>query len=653
MKQKIHSISKRLSQRILVVFILTTTFLALLIITLASIVIRNMTNGYFLSELQVLNESIEKKLYGVEMVTANTLNILKDHIDTPEDVFTIFKDKLDPNEKLISGFGAAFEPYYFPSQGKWFEPYVYRYNDSISQQQIGSPQHDYFNKEWYQKALTAKKGYWSAPYYDDAVSKKNMCSYFLPIINKENQRVGVFGADFILDRLYNEMKKVDAKINEYNPLLPEHAKEEEDKDIWAYSIIIDKDGSYIYHPDKELILKGNFFDDILQSPKSDYHQLTLELASGKKGSQKITVGDMKSYAFYSRVKNTNWSNLIIVPREGMQVPSVIVGLILLTIIVLGLLVAYAICRVTIHRSTKPLQLLAESADEVAKGNFHTALPELKYNDEISQLRDSFSNMQQSLTQYIAQLKTTTAQKAAIDYELNIAHEIQLAMLPKEFPERSDIDIYASLKPAKAVGGDLYDFTVRDDQLIFCIGDVSGKGVPAALLMMVTKSLFRAYSSNENNPDRIVSQMNKDLTWNNEACMFVTFFVGVLDLHSGELRYCNAGHMPPIVINKEASPLPVCHIFPIGAYSETSYKMQTAVIEPQSTILFYTDGLNEALNANGTFFGEKRITKEVNHAIQAGQLSPQTLIERMTQAVHNFVGETEQSDDLTMFALKWK
>ena len=155
-----------------------------------------------------------------------------------------------------------------------------------------------------------------------------------------------------------------------------------------------------------------------------------------------------------------------------------------------------------------------------------------------------------------QLEDVTTQKERIESELRIARNIQMSMLPNNFPQRPDFDIYASIVPAREVGGDLYDFFVRDNQLFFCIGDVSGKGVPAALFMMVTKSLFRAYSSDECMPDRIVSQMNHNLSENNHQRMFVTLFIGVLDLSSGLLRYCNAG---PLIVY---SPLGLFAILPI-------------------------------------------------------------------------------------------
>ncbi len=483
------------------------------------------------------------------------------------------------------------------------------------------------------------------------------------------------------ESLYRHIKRIDVGFNDFNPLFTD-TNEKDDKEVWAYNIVIDSLGNYLYHPDRQRIGKGNFFDDIRQSPDALRQQLARGLATAEIGEQKITVDGVSSYIFYFGMGDAKWTNAIIVPRDGLVFPTIITGLILLTIIILGLLAAYLISRVTIRRATKPLQLLAKSADEVAKGNFQSPLPEVKRNNEIGQLRDSFSNMQQSLTEYIEQLKTTTAQKAAMESELSIAREIQLSLLPKPLTSDllplSNIDLYATMTPAKAVGGDLYDFFITSDSppdlggvpegrgglLYFCIGDVSGKGVPAALFMTQTMSLFRAYSKDEDMPDRIVSRMNYDLNKNNESCMFVTLFVGILDLTSGLLHYSNAGHEPPVVIRskgekeswskgeKEAQLLPIEPCFPVGLTTDVSYVTQTVVLEPQATVFFYTDGLNEAANGNEKLFGDERILDEVNRAIETGQLSPKALIDRMTQAVHEFVGDAEQSDDLTMLVVQY-
>ena len=478
-------------------------------------------------------------------------------------------------------------------------------------------------------------------------------AYFLGQVKACNESVSKLLSHADQDSFYQHMSRIDRDINK--TIANEDAVGEGYQDMRAFCIVIDSVGTYLYHPDRQRI--GQSWGQ----RRSWIPPVTTDYVA----QDTITLDGKSYYAYFARRGNASWTNAIVVPSKALILSTNVAGLIILAIIVLGLLVTYWISRVTIRRATKPLQVLAKSADEVAKGNFQNHLPEVAQNNEIGQLRDSFANMQQSLTQYIDQLKITTAQQAAIESELTIARDIQLSLVPTVFPERNDIDLYASMTPAKAVGGDLYDFFFTSDKLYFCIGDVSGKGVPAALFMTQAMSLFRAYSKDEDMPNRIVSRMNRDLSENNETCMFVTFFVGILDLTSGLLRYCNAGHLPPIILRSKgekesrskgdegAQLLPINPCYPVGLYADTAYLPQEVFIEPQSTILFYTDGLNEAMDADNNEFGDDRILDEVNGAIEAGHLVPKALIDRMTQAVHAFVGDAEQSDDLTMLSIQFK
>jgi len=249
------------------------------------------------------------------------------------------------------------------------------------------------------------------------------------------------------------------------------------------------------------------------------------------------------------------------------------------------------------------------------------------------------------------LQAIGAEKERIANELTIASNIQQAMLPKifpPFPERKDIDIYAELTPAREVGGDYYDFFIRNEKLFFCIGDVSGKGVPAALVMAVARSVFRMLSEHESAPERILSQMNDSMARDNDYNMFITLFIGVLDLPTGRLRYCNAGHKAPLI---DGEMLPIIPNLPVGALGEFKFAVQEKMIDSGSTLFLYTDGLTEAENAINEQFGEGRMLKTYTEAL-ATDPAPKHLIDQMTDAVHEFVGPTTQSDDLTMLAIRY-
>ena len=246
-----------------------------------------------------------------------------------------------------------------------------------------------------------------------------------------------------------------------------------------------------------------------------------------------------------------------------------------------------------------------------------------------------------------------AKNQSISNELNIARKIQMAMLPTRFPPFPDypyLNAYGEVIPAKEVGGDLFDFYIRENKLFFCVGDVSGKGVPASIVMAMTRSIFRSFSSYLNSPAQIVTQMNDSLSGEgNDQSMFVTLFLGVLDLATGELKYCNAGHNAPIHHTPHTIHLLDCiSNLPLGVLGGFEYQEQEAKMEVGDTLFLYTDGLTEAENGAHEQFGEERMNERL---AMSGDWLPEQIIKDMQQAVAEFVGDAEQSDDLTMFAIR--
>lgn len=239
-------------------------------------------------------------------------------------------------------------------------------------------------------------------------------------------------------------------------------------------------------------------------------------------------------------------------------------------------------------------------------------------------------------------------------ELHIASTMQMAMLPKAFPpfsDRPELNVYGMVDPAKEVGGDLYDFFVRHDKLFFCIGDVSGKGVPAALVMAMTHSLFRNVTAHEENPAAIVSEMNKALTEQNSENMFLTLFLGVLDCKTGRLDYCNAGHNAPVLMtNGQWQMVEVVANLPLGVESDFEYTMQTAQMACNDLLFLYTDGLTEAENASYEQYGEQRMLQSLSAMTDT---RPREIIDGMQNNVEVFVDGAQQSDDLTMLAIRYQ
>ena len=248
------------------------------------------------------------------------------------------------------------------------------------------------------------------------------------------------------------------------------------------------------------------------------------------------------------------------------------------------------------------------------------------------------------------LEKVRIKKDKMDNELRIARGIQMSMLPRAvtpFPDRKDLDLTAAIEPAKEVSGDLYDYFIRDDKLFFCIGDVSGKGVPASLVMAVTRSLFRTVSTHENSPAYILASMNESMVDMNDSNMFVTFFCGVLDLATGKLHYCNAGHNPPFVLSREIAELEVEPNLPLGIMAEMSFPEQETVLSAGNTLFLYTDGLTEAENEKCELFGEERAKAALSTEASAVENR-----ERIYDSVGAFVGKAERSDDLTLLIIRY-
>ena len=275
-------------------------------------------------------------------------------------------------------------------------------------------------------------------------------------------------------------------------------------------------------------------------------------------------------------------------------------------------------------------------------------------DEINVLLKSMQTMESEMNGYLEDLKTATAEKERISLELDLASKIQAAMIPSifpPFPERKEFSIYASMTPAKEVGGDFYDFfLIDDDHLGIVMADVSGKGIPAALLMMVTKIIVKNYTLMHNSPSKVLELVNNQICSNNQAEMFVTVWLGILTISEGRVVASNAGHEYPIIKKGSGSfeVLKDKHGFVIGGLEDSKYTEYEFFLGKGDTLFVYTDGLLESTNSSEELFGMDRILEHLNITKDA---NPEMILDHMKNAVKGFVGEAQQFDDLTMLAIK--
>ena len=590
---------------------------------------------------QILDKTslrVDSILNRVEVASNMTRWLVQRHPNKADSMFVYSRGLLQNNPDFYN-CSIAFEPYYFKDKGRYFSAYTRFVGDSIRTIQGGSDHYQYFFTDWYLMPQLLNKPCWTEPYMDLDVATNTsemVTSYCQTITDKQNQLIGVINISLSLNWLSQTISAVKPYPN-------------------SYSIMIGRGGTYFVHPDTTKITRQTIFTQTMEKPDTALTALGYAMQRGEEGMKHMSINGKDSYVFYKPLGQTGCSMAIVCPESDIFSGFDRLRRTVMIIVAIGLLLMlYMFIRI-ITRELQPLQRLADEAETIASGQFDAELPNFQRIDEIGQLSQSFGNMQQSLVRYIEKLKETTAQKASIDSDLRIASGIQMGMLPVKFPtrdDRDDVQLYASLTPAKEVGGDLFDFYFRDEKLFFCIGDVSGKGVPASLFMAVTRSTFRTVSAHESMPDRIVTTMNKTIADMNKNHMFVTLFVGVLDLPTGRLYYCNAGHDAPLLIGAGVGELPCDPNIPVGFRPKWKYSLQEAQIFTGTTIFLFTDGLTEAMDANKALFQMERVNEVANRALAKQQQEPRQLISLMTEAVHEFVGDAEQSDDLTMMAIQY-
>ena len=586
---------------------------------------------------QILDKTslrVEGILNRVEVAANMTEWLVRRHPDKADSMLVYSRGVLQNNPDFYN-CSIAFEPYYFKDQGRYFSAYSKHDGDSIRTIQGGSDNYQYFYMDWYLMPTLLDHPCWTEPYMDMDTrtnTSEMVTSYCMAIKNKVGEKIGVVNMSLSLSWLSQTISAVKPYPN-------------------SYSIMIGRGGTFFVHPDTTKITRQTIFTQTIEQPDTAMTALGHAMQRGEEGMKHMTIEGKDSYVFYKPLGKTGCSMAIVCPESDIFSGFDRLRRTVMTIVCVGLLLMLYLFIRIITRELQPLRRLAREAETIASGQFDAELPDFRRTDEIGQLSHSFGNMQQSLVKYIEELKETTAQKASIESELNVASSIQMSMLPSVFPNCEGLDMYASMTPAKEVGGDLYGYLLKGDQLYFCLGDVSGKGVPASLFMAQVTRLFRTLANQQIAPADICTQMNEALSGEeNSTFMFVTLFVGLVDLKTGHLSFCNAGHNPPVIGGGEhhgefLQMLPNC---PIGVMSGLQFQGEEIDSIKGRPLFIYTDGLNEAENRQYEQFGEERLLDILRntHFETARQV-----IETLAAEVEHHRDGADPNDDLTMMCLR--
>lgn len=613
---------------------------------------------------------VDAVLTGVTKVSEGLARSLEHGTRTDELRIALFKETLAGNPQIY-GCGAAFEPRANVPDSRPNVPYFRRGKEGF----VYEPEetYQYLRKDWYQISREMETLEWTEPYYDENGTGVLMATCSVPFYDNDHgtrRLSGVVISDISLEWLTELVGSIKVLKN-------------------GYAFLLSRNGTIVTHPNREMIMNETIFS--LAEARNDPALRSLGKKMVKGSSDFIPYTDMqgvKSWLYYAPIPSVGWTLAVVFPEEELlatvktlSLTGAIMGLV--GIFMLALVVTY------IARSiTTPLHLLAEATAEIAAGNFDVELPSARSQDEVGTLTaafqvmksslnekdnvshalsllhspnevdtlaDAFQVMKSSLKEHIKKLTEATAARERIESELNIAHDIQMGLLPKTFPpfpDRLEFDLYATMVPAREVGGDFYDFFFTDDtHLCFVIADVSGKGVPAALFMAMSMALIKATARYGLQPEEILYRVNNELVRENDSCMFVTTFFGILDTENGEVTYANGGHNPPLHLQTDGKVawLPVSGSLVIGAMQDAPYRRERLLLQPGDSLLLYTDGVTEAMNPHDEPYSDERLEQTLSTMSTVGI---KDMVSDLIEHIHLFSEGAPQSDDITLMMITY-
>ncbi|MBQ4400713.1 MAG: SpoIIE family protein phosphatase [Synergistaceae bacterium] len=493
--------------------------------------------------------------------------------------------------------------------------------------------YDFTGSSWYLRcSKTETTGF--TDIYDDHYGRGKMMTAFAPFYDAEGNFAGAMGLDILITDLYRAIVAIDMGRG-------------------VYAFLVDHNGKLISSPDNPNTESAMLTDDPDITP-----QIAREILSGRTS---VALSDKDMYYAYTPIRSTGWKLCIKMPRSLVLSPlsyiyenmNLAITILLLSFVIINIIVQL-VGRKFSERLVAPILRLGHDVDKISGGDLeHRA--EIVSDDEIGDLARHFNGMTASLRKHIAHLAEVTAEKERIGAELSIATQIQADMLPKIIPpflNHEAFDISATMRPAKEVGGDFYDFfMVDDDHLALVMADVSGKGVPAALFMVVAKTLIKNRAMMGGTPGEILRDVNNQLCENNDSSLFVTVWLGILELSTGKVIASNAGHEPPAVrrAGGKYELFGTAENTAVAIMEDMEFTESEFQLEHLDTLYLYTDGVTEATNSGNELYGTDRMIDELNRTLGA---PADEVLDIMNKSVMDFTGDAVQFDDVTMLCLQF-
>lgn len=533
--------------------------------------------------------------------------------------------KILKNYSLISSCSVYYNPNY-PSLGHLGEICTFRNKDKLTSTRNPIPSYDFEHPDTNQivKRLSSK-GYWISI----KINQQPCLSLCAPLYNNSGQQIAVLKIDIPIEIITDPI--CDYRLYQS-----------------GYLFVIDNQGHYITHSDS-VLLKSLTTYSLPEKP-----EVVSKFLNGSTGYTTINKNGEKNFFHFSPIPKTTWRLGIVCPYEEIMNSSDKLYSLLIICMAGGLLFLFISTINIINHSVRPLKQLAYTARQIAKGRFDVKLSSGNFSSEIRELYASFNYMQKSLFDYIERLKITTAEKEQMNSEMRLARKIQQGFLPKPLILPSNIELFAELHQSKEVGGDLYEYFIKDNRLYFAIGDVSGKGIPAALYMASIVKFFRYIAIDKHSTAEICNIINQQTCDDKKEDddIYITMFMAIMDINTGALTFTNAGHPYPLIIHEdnEISILSEYPDVPIGVVEDYKYSEHTYTLHKNTTIVLYTDGITDSENSKSTFYGKNNLIECIK---SVPDKTPEKIIKSILNAINYHTEKFDQSDDLTVLSVLYK
>jgi len=593
-----------------------------------------------LGELNLYAQGIGAEFEGLSQIATTTANILSlDDDVTGEELYDILASNVE-NNPLVYGAAVAWEPFAWNDDTRLFSPYVFEDGDSLSAIDIGAESYDYTdgNWEWYSGVLEQGQAIWTEPYFDEGAGNVLMTTFSAPIF-RDGAFAGVTTVDVRLDALNEDA-----------------ALQFSDENF----MILSQSGHFITHYNPDLVMNSTIQDQVAMQNNPEFSTAVERMLAGEFWVSEVNdmflnggMVEGESWLFYTPVNATGWILSSTLPRS--QLTSELWSLMSMAIYGLALMIVLIIA-LTLYvssRLSRPIKTLSAAVSDVARGKLDTSIEKIYSMDELGRLSVGFNRMLKNLKKQVEIQSQQTAARQMVEKELQVARETQQALLPSEFPpfpERREFQLHAVSKAARHVAGDFFDFfLINPRTLVFVIADVSGKGMSAALVMAVTRTIVRNLAENGKTPARILAETNELLRESHGGSAFVTILLGIYNTNSGRIMYANGGHSPPLLVDRHGNARSVGEATGtiVGMLENQEYANAEMRLLPGETLLLFTDGITEARSPGGEFYGEGRIRAflEANHGKSA-----EALCDTLEKEICDFQ-KMNLADDLTILALR--